>query len=113
MAFIEEPVGSPPVWADIAGVMIFKVPVGETYTLSEITISNTDTTERLIALHHVIDGDDPEDENMFVPNIPIKSPMMIEGARGKVFNAEDELWAICDEDDVVNVSCSYVRRYEP
>lgn len=111
MAIAEEPRRTLPVYAPVAGVMIFKVPVGETYTISEITMANTDSAQRTIALYHVPDGDIMDPENMFFPAPPIKANMVVEGGRGKVFEAEDELWAQADDDDQVNVGCSYVRRY--
>ncbi len=111
MPIAEEPKRTLPVWSKIAGVMIFKVPTGETYTLSEVTMANTDTTQRYNALYHVPDGDTMDTEYMFFPAPPIKPAMVVEGGRGKVFEEGDELWTQADDDDQVNVGCSYVRRY--
>ncbi len=97
-----------PTWATAAGVMLFKVPTGHTYTLSEISIGNTDTTQRLVSLYHVPDGESYEPLYMFFPGVGIKAGQIIEGARGKIFEEGDELWIQADEDDLVNVGCSYI-----
>lgn len=103
----------PAQWVDQAGVMLFKVPVGETWIISLLQCSNTDTVERTITLHKVPDGDSPTDENKIVPGPPLKVGMFMECLQRMVFEEEEELWGFSDEDNVVNVCGSYARRDTP
>jgi hypothetical protein len=107
---MEDARSTPAQWIDQAGVMLFKVPVGETWIVSICQCSNTDTAERTIAMHKVPDGDSPSDENKIVPDSTLKVGMFMECLQRMVFEAEEELWGVCDEDDVVNVTVSYARR---
>ena len=92
--------------------MIFKVPNGtevQHWIISAIVIANTDTAQHYVSLYQVGDGETPTNLNKFFPACPVKASQVVEGGRGYIFMAGDELWAEADGDGV-NITIYYAER---
>lgn len=97
-----------PDFATTAGRTMFTVAANRVYTLSEISLANIDDAEHEVTIFHLDDGETiAEEKRIIFPAATVKAHMVVEGARGKVFEEGHMLVVVCDEDDVVTCSASY------